>query len=151
MPVIGAYAQASSVRDQFFPGYSADSAEVGLRLKWNFLSFGRSGAKARAATSELDAAQADYDGVRLRTEQAAITAFSNYETAKLMLAAAQARNAATKEALRGTKLEVEAGAKPQLAQLDAEREAIDADATLTRAQGQLITTAYVLRAVAGIE
>jgi outer membrane protein len=151
LPMIGAYAQASSVRDQFFPGYTADSAEIGLRLKWNFFSSGRTGAKSRAASSELDAAQADYDEARLRTEQAAITAFDNHQTAKLMLTAAQARDKAAKEALRGTKLEVEAGAKPQLAQLDAEREAIEAEAALAKAQGQLIASAYQLRAVAGME
>ncbi len=151
LPMLGAYAEAASVRDQFFPGYTADSYSAGLQLKWNFFSFGRNGAQARAATSELQAAEADYADARLRTEQAAITAFENHQTAKLVLAAAEARSKAAKEALRGTGLEVEAGAKPQLALLDAQREAIEAEAAYAGAQGQLITSAYMLRAVAGME
>ncbi len=132
MPVVGAYAEAASVRDQFFPDYAADSWSAGLQVKWNFFSFGRNGAKARAASSELDAAEADLALARLRTEQAAITAFEDHATNALMLTASQARDAAAREALRGTKLEVEAGAKPQLALLDAQREAIEAEAALGR-------------------
>ncbi len=151
LPMLGAYAEASSVRDQFFPDYAADSYSAGLRLKWNFFSSGRTGAQARAAGSQADAAQADYADARLRTEQAAITAFDGFQTAQLTLSAAEARNMATQEALRGTKLEVEAGAKPQLALLDAQREAIDAQAALSAAQGSAVASAWYLRAVAGIE
>ena len=151
LPMLGAYAEAASVRDQFFPGYAADSYSAGLRVKWNFFSSGRTGAKARAAGSELDAAEADYADARLRIEQAAITAFDNHQTARLVLAAAEARNAAAREALRGTKLEVEVGAKPQLALLDAQREAIAAEAAHAAAQGRLISSAWMLRAVAGME
>lgn len=151
MPVVGAYAEAASVRDQFFPDYAADSWSAGLQVKWNFFSFGRNGAKARAASSELDAAEADLANARLRTEQAAITAYEELATARLMLDASEARDAAAREALRGTKLEVEAGAKPQLALLDAQREAIEAEAALAGAQGGLIASAYYLRAIAGME
>jgi len=151
LPMLGAYAEAASVRDQFFPDYAADSYSAGLRLKWNFFSSGRNGAKARAAGSELEAAEADYADTRLRTELAAITAFDAFGTARLMLDAAEAQQAAAKEALRGTKLEVEAGAKPQLALLDAQREAIEAEAALAAAQGRLVTSAWMLRAVAGME
>jgi len=104
LPMLGAYAEAAAVRDQFFPGYKADSYSAGLRVKWNFFSSGRNGAKARAAGSETDAAQADYDMARLRTEPAAITAYDGYETARLMPAAAEARRAAAKEIPHGTNL-----------------------------------------------
>jgi len=150
-PTVGAFAEAASVRDQFFPGYKADSVSAGLRLRWNFLSFGRNSAKARAAGSQAEAAAADHADARLRTQQAAITAWENHQTARLMLTAAEARQAAASEALRGTRLEVEAGAKPQLALLDAQREAIAAEAALSGAQGQVVTSAFMLRAVAGIE
>ena len=151
LPVVGAFAEAASVRDQFFPDYAADSWTAGVQIKWNFFSFGRNSAKARVASSELDAARADLEYARLRTQQAAITAFQDHATAALMLTATEARDAAAKEALRGTKLEVEAGAKPQLALLDAQREAIEAEAALAGAQGGLIASAYYLRAVAGME
>ena len=151
LPVLGAYAEASSVRDQFFPGYAADSVSAGLRLKWNFFSSGRASAQARAATSDRDAAEADYDLARRRIEQAATTAFDGLGTSKLVLAAAESREVAAKEALRGTRLEVDAGAKPQLALLDAQREAIDAEANLAEAQGRVIVAAWRVRAIAGIE
>lgn len=151
LPVLGAYAEAASVRDQFFPDYAADSVSAGLRLKWNFFSSGRNSAKLRAASSELDAADGDYENARLRTEMAAMTAFDHHTTAKLMLSAAEARQKAAQEALRGTRLEVEAGAKPQLALLDAQREAIAAEAALASAQGAVVTSAWMLRAVAGME
>ena len=151
LPMVGAYAEASAVRDQFFPGYTADTVSAGVRVKWNFFSFGRTGAKARVAESEVDAAEADLALARLRTEQAAITAFDSHNTAKLVAKAAEARHKAAKEALRGTELEVEVGEKPQLALLDAQREAIDAEAALASAQGQVIASAYMLRAITGME
>lgn len=150
LPMVGAFAEASSVRDQFFPDYAADSVSAGVRLKWTFFS-GRAAAKERSALSERDAAIADLDLARRRTQQAAMTAYDNIETARLMLDAAEARETAAKEALRGTKLEVEAGAKTQLALLDAQREAIDAEAGLIEAQGRLVIAAYYLKAVAGME
>jgi outer membrane protein len=67
--------------------------------------------------------------------------------ARSVLAATTVRVTATQEALRGTRLEVSAGAKPQLALLDAEREAIEAQTARIRAEGRLLVAAYSLLAV----
>lgn len=150
-PTVGAYAEASSVRDQFFPGYKADAASVGVRARWTLFAGGRVAARQHAADAELQAARADADSARLGAEQQAISAFAGLQSARAMLDASQARVAATQEALRGTRLEVKAGAKPQLALLDAEREAIQADAALIGARGQLLVAAYALRAAAGMD
>lgn len=149
LPIIGAYAEASTIRDQFFPGYKADSASAGLRLKWNFMSFGRNSAKKRGANAALNAAQAEYDGARMQTRRAAINAFENLRTARLVLTASEAQSKAAAQALRGTELEIEVGAKPAIALLDARREAIAADTAKIEAQGMVLVSAYQLRAVTG--
>lgn len=151
MPTIGAFAEAATVRDQFFPGYAADTASVGVRARWTLFDGGRTGARVRRASAELRAAQADADDARLTIEQQAITAMQDVETARALVSAAEARLIATRAALRGTELEVQVGAKPQLALLDAQREAIEADASHAAARGRLLVAAYRLRAIAGID
>jgi len=151
LPTIGAYAEAASVRDQFFPGYKADSASVGLRARWTIFSGGRIGAKASGAAAELRAAQADAENARLVVEQQAVVAFEDVTTARAILAASEARLNASEAALRGTALEVKAGAKPQLAQLDAEREAIEAQAARAEAGGRVLVAGYRLRAIVGMD
>ncbi|WP_338467450.1 TolC family protein [Novosphingobium sp. ZN18A2] len=150
-PTVGAYAEASTVRDKFFPGYKADEASVGLRARWTLFDGGRTSARVTTAEAQLDEAQANADAARYAVEQQAVQGFSGLETARAMLKAAQARVRATEEALRGTRLEVQTGAKPQLALLDAEREAIAARTARIEAQGQVLTAAYTLRAITGAE
>ncbi|BBC70986.1 conserved hypothetical protein [Altererythrobacter sp. B11] len=151
LPSVGLYAEAATVRDQFFPGYIADSASVGLRGRWTFFSGGRTGAKVSGAEANARAADADARAAELAVETQAITSFAALRTARLTQEAAARRVAATQEALRGTRLEVQAGAKPQLALLDAEREAIAARVARIEADGRLLLAAYTLRAVAGMD
>lgn len=151
MPTIGAYAEAATVRDQFFPGYKADSASVGLRAQWTFFNGGRTNAKIHTAEAKLDEALANEALARDAVEQQAVQGFNGLTTAKAMLDAAQARVSAAEEALRGTRLEVQTGAKPQLALLDAEREALAARTARIEAQGQVLTAAYALRAITGAD
>ncbi|MBR0551278.1 TolC family protein [Stakelama marina] len=151
LPTVGAYAEAASVRDQFFPGYKADSGSVGLRARWDIFTGGRTAAKEKRADAELRAAQADAVAARLAVDQQAVEAFEAVRTAKVVRSAADDRVRAADAALRGTKLEVKAGAKPQLALLDAEREAIEAHASRIKAEGDLLVAAYRLRAVTGMD
>ena len=58
---------------------------------------------------------------------------------------------AADEALRATRLEVRVGLKPQLAELDAEREAIAAAARLAEAEGRMHVVVRQLRALTGME
>lgn len=151
LPTVGAYAEAATVNDQFFPGYRTNSASVGLRAQWRFFDGGRTGARVRAADAERRAADADVDAARLAVEQQAVAGFNAWHAARAMLAASDARVVAAEEALRSTRLEVQAGAKPPLALLDAEREAIEANASQIDAQGRLLVAAYRLRAITGME
>lgn len=151
MPTVGVYAEASSVRDQFFPGYKADGASVGLRGQWKFYTGGRTGSKIDKAEAEGRAAAAD---ARVAEQAVTVQAVQSYEAviaARAMLAATEKRAAATQEALRSTQYEVKAGAKPQLALLDASREAMQAQTARIKAQGDLLLAAWTLRAVAGMD
>lgn len=149
LPSVGLYAEGASVRDQFFPGYRADSASVGVRASWNFFSGGRVSAKVDKASADARAADADADAAALEIESQARQSFAAVSSARAVLAAAEARGTATQEALRGTRLEVSANAKPQLALLDAEREAIDAESARITAEGRLLVAAYTLLALTG--
>ena len=147
LPSIALYAEGASVRDQFFPGYKADSASVGVRASWNFFSGGRVSTKVRGAEAQERAARSDADAAALEVESIARQTFAAVNAARSVLAATTVRVTATQEALRGTRLEVSAGAKPQLALLDAEREAIEAQTARIRAEGRLLVAAYSLLAV----
>ena len=57
--------------------------------------------------------------------------------------------AAADEALRSTRLEAKVGAKPTLAVLDAEREALAAQAAMIEAEGQRLVAAWQLNALTG--
>lgn len=151
LPTLDAYAQASSVRDQFFPGYKADSASAGLRLRWKLFSGGQLSAKQRSAEAGLRASRSDYALAHDAVEQQATQGFEAVRAARAVLTAAEARATATDSALRSTRLEFNSGAKPQIALLDAEREAINAESGRITAQGNLLVAAYTLRAMIGME
>ncbi len=151
LPAVGLYAEGASVRDQFFPAYKADSASAGIRASWKFYSGGRVSAKVRKASADARAAEADARTAALEIEAQANQSFAAAVAARAMLEAAENRSAAAQEALRGTRLEVSVGEKPQLALLDAEREAIDAETSRIAAQAQLLVATYTLLAITGSE
>jgi outer membrane protein len=59
------------------------------------------------------------------------------------------RSDAAAETLRGTLLEAKTGAVPTLAVLDAEREAVEAEAALIEAEGKRHVAAWRLNALTG--
>jgi outer membrane protein len=148
LPTIGAFAEASAVRDQFFPDYVADQAVVGVRARWTLFDGGRQGRIAEAR-AESDAARAAEDQARRTVEAEAIAAFEQLGAARRMAEAASRREAAATEALRSTRLEVKTGMKPQLALLDAEREALDAAVARARAEGGLLVAGWQMKALTG--
>ncbi len=70
-------------------------------------------------------------------------------TARRVTEASQLQSVAAVEALRGTRLEAQVGAKPTLAVLDAEREAIEAEAALLQAEAMRTVAAWRLNALTG--
>lgn len=149
LPTVGAYAEAASVRDQFFPGYRADSASVGVRARWTLFDGGRTGAKARAAEAELAERTAQLGAAEQEVERRTASAYAAAIGADRVLVAARARRQASDTALRGVRLEVQAGAQPMLALLDAERDAAAAAADETRAHARKLVQAEALAALLG--
>lgn len=149
LPTIGAFAEAAHVRDQFFPGYKADTFTVGVRGRWTLWAGGRVAAQSRAADADLDASIARSRQADQALEGMVIDAWQALLTARRMADASRLRSTAAAEALRGTRLEAQVGAKPPLAVLDAEREAIDAEAALLQAEGMRTVVAWRLNALAG--
>lgn len=150
-PMIGVFAEGARVRDQFFPDYRADSMTIGLRGRWTFFDSGAGGARVREAQAQRSASAARLRQSRDDMTQAVIEAWSSLESAERGLDAARDGDAAAREALRGTRLEVRSGAKPPLAELDAAREAIAATARLAEAQASVQVAAWRLRLLCGIE
>jgi outer membrane protein len=149
LPTIGAYAEATRTRDQFFPGYQADAFAVGIRGHWTLWAGGRTEAKIHEADATLDGSEARARDARDTVDSAVITAWTGLATAGHMVSATAARSAAAAEALRSTQLEAKVGAKPTLAVLDAEREAMAAEAAMIEAEGQRLIAAWQLNALTG--
>lgn len=150
-PTVGLFAEAGRIRDQFFPDYRSDSVTLGIRGRWTFFDNGAGGARVREAQSSRDASDARLRQARDDVTQAVIEAWHGLDSAERSLGAARDGQAAAQESLRGSRLEVRAGAKPPLAELDAEREAIAATARLAQAQAMVQIAAYRLRLLCGLE
>lgn len=149
LPAVGAFAEGATVRDQFFPGYRADSATVGVRARWQFFSGGQVLAKVTEANSAVRAAEARARAMRLQVEEQVISAFQDVRTARLVEAAATDQANAAAQALDGVRNEVRVGVKPQLDLLDAERESISAAVGAARAGTDRIVAAYRLLGLLG--
>ena len=137
------------MRDQFFPGYSADSASAGVRASWTFFTGGRNSARIRKADADIRAAEADAAAMAQQVQGRAIESFTALQSAQAQLSAAErARQRAKRPcAARGWKSR---SAPASLALLDAEREAIAAGTARISAAGQVLVAAHVLRAIAGL-
>lgn len=146
LPQLGAYAEASTVRDQFFPDYVADQWSVGVRARWTLFDASRSG-RIAAASAQARAADATREESLRLLEAETRAAHGAWAAARAMVVAARQREAAAAEALRATRLEVKVGEKPQLALLDAEREALDAQVAVVRAEGAVAASAWRLKAL----
>ena len=149
LPTVGAFAEAATVRDQFFPDYRADSATVGVRARWELFSGGRVSGKIDEMSSEQRAAEARVRAVRMQIEEQVISAVQNVRTAHLVEQAAGEQANAAGEALSSVRHEVRVGMKPQLDLLDAERELIAAEAAAARARADRIVAAYQLLSLLG--
>jgi outer membrane protein len=149
LPTIGAYAEATRTRDQFFPDYRADAVSVGIRGRWTLWAGGRTSAKIHEADANVDGSEARARDARDQIDTAVISAWTGLSTARRMVEATLARSAAADEALRSTRLEAKVGAKPTLAVLDAEREAVTAQAAYIEAEGQSLVAAWQLDALVG--
>lgn len=146
LPVVGAFAEASAVRDQFFPDYTADEVAVGVRARWTLFDGSRAGRVAEALANAR-AARSGAEALRRQLEADTIAAWEGLTAARRMVEATERQQAAAAEMLRATELEAKVGMKPQLALLDAQRDSLDAAVAAARARGQLLVAAWRLKAL----
>lgn len=149
LPTVGAFAEASSMRDQFFPGYRGDSASVGVRARWQFFDGGRVRGQVAEASAGVRAAQARLVAARDQLQEAVTAAHAAVTTSALIEQAANEQRAAAEEAVSNVRDEVKVGQKPQIDLLDAEREATAAGVLALEARADRVTAAYRLNALLG--
>jgi outer membrane protein len=149
MPTLGAFAEAAHVADQFFPDYRADSVAVGVRGRWTLFSGGRTSAAVAVARADADGSDARLRAARQQVDGAVIDAWQALRTTERVVEATRLRAAAAAESLRGRRLEAQVGAVPTLAVLDAEREAVEADAALAEAEGLRLLASWRITALTG--
>lgn len=144
LPTVAAFAEGSSVRDQFFPDYKADAVTAGVRGRWTLFDSGQTRSKVAEAAAGLRSAEARARSTRRDLEVQTATAWEASQSAKAQRAAADRQRAAAQAALRDARLEFKAGAKPLLAVLDAERDAVAAEAAVARSEGEVARAAWRL-------
>ena len=149
LPSVSAFAEVAGVRDQFFPGYTADSRTVGVRAQWQLSVGGRELARIREANAGERAAAAQLQSARDQVREAVISATEGVRTANRVELAAGRRLTAAEDALTSVRAEVRVGQKPQIDLLDAEQAQIAAVAALEEARTNRIVATYQLRAVLG--
>ena len=149
LPTIGAFATASTIRDQFFPGYRADSATIGVRANWQIFDSGRVSGKVAEASAGVRAAQARLGDARAEIQEAVTGAYAEVESSILVEQAASQQRTAAAEAARSVREEVKVEEKPQIDLLNAEREATAAAIAELKAHAGRVTAAYRLNALLG--
>jgi outer membrane protein len=148
-PTLDLVAGASSIRDQFLPGYRADAASIGVEGRWTIYSGGLTAGRISEAAAGRGAAEASLDQAREAVREAAIEAWYALSTARSIDRAAQAQATASDAALASVREEVRVGEKPTLDLLDAERDALAARLEALRADAAAVVAAYRLRAATG--
>lgn len=149
LPTVGAFAEGSTIRDQFFPDYRADGATVGVRARWRLFSGGGVSAKITESDSMVRAADARVRAARSAVDEQTISAFQGVRSSTLVETAAAQQALAAAQARSSVSHEVRVGMKPQLDLLDAEREATAAAVNEAKARSDRIVAAYRLRALLG--
>ena len=147
LPTLALAASANTTRDQFFPGYRADGATVGVQGHWTLFSGGLVSGQITEARAEARAAQAALDSARAQVREAVVGAWQDVQTARAVVRAACEQAAASESALESVRNEVRVGQKPTVELLNAEREALAAQDALVIARGEQVVDSYKLKAL----
>lgn len=121
-PTVSLSVEASSVRDEFLPGYRADGTAFIARASIPLFT----------VTDDVT------------------SAFENNQAAREAEAAARLQVEASRTALQSMRDEASVGQRPTIDVLDAERDLLQAELDLDHARATLVVSAYRLRALAGM-
>jgi TolC family type I secretion outer membrane protein len=149
LPTVALVAEASSIRDQFLPGYRADGGTIGVQGRWSIFSGGLISGRISEAQAGRRGAEASLEQARNAVDEAVINAWQTLRTSEMVADAAAQQAKAAESALDGIKNEVRVAARPAIDQLDAEREALAAKVAAIQADAARLVAAYRLNAVTG--
>jgi outer membrane protein len=149
LPTLALVAKSSSVRDQFLPGYRAESASIGVEGHWNLFAGGAISARQDEAQAEHRRAQAALIEARAAVREAVIGANGDLRASRPAGMAAEQQLAASMAALDSIRHEVRVGQRPLIDLLAAETATGEAKVALVAARGQAMVSAYQLLALIG--
>ena len=140
----------SSVRDQFLPGYRADSFSIGVQGHWTvFSSGGRLREDRRGASGRTGSGSGARPGARRRLTRALSTPGPPASRPRPRPPPSSDQARAADAALADVREEVRVGERPTLDLLDAERADLDARIASLDADAARVVAAYKLDAVMG--
>jgi outer membrane protein len=149
LPEVALVAQASSVRDQFLPGYQADGYTVGVRARWTLFSSGLTSARVTEARARSRAADASAAEATVGVEEGVTGLWSAILAADLASEAARCQVAAAETAETSLGHEVKVAEKPLIDLLNAQRETLAARTALSRAKASQVVLRYRLLSLIG--
>jgi len=149
LPSLAMTARASTVRDEFLPGYASQGSIIGIQGKWTVFASG--GTNARIGVARAAARRADAQLAQLQDQlrSAVLTTWATLRSSEAAVRAASAQLSASDQALNSLQHEVRAGQRTTLELLNAERDRLAAATSLAVARSALTTTAWQLAALTG--
>ena len=148
-PTVSVSVEASSVRDEFLPGYRADGTAVVARASIPLFTGGRISGQVREARAALAEAQAMRQAAERAIVDDVTRAFEDHQAAHEIETAARLQVEASQAALQSVRDEASVGQRPTIDVLDAERDMLQAQLDLARAHAGYIVSAYRLNALVG--
>lgn len=149
LPEVSLVAQASSVRDEFLPGYRADGYTVGVQARWTLFSSGLQSAKVSEAQAQRRAADASAAEAKAAVDEGVVSLWNAVAAADASAEAAQQQVDAAEIAETSLGHEVKVDEKPLIDLLNAQRETLAARTALARAKAAQVVTRYQLRSLLG--
>lgn len=127
-----------------------DSASLGLALRGTLYQGGAISSRLRQAQAQRDQARSQLYTTGLRVDQEVGNAYANLAVATASIEASAQQVRAAELALRGTREELQLGARTTLDVLDQEQEVLDARTNLVSAQVDRIVAAYQVLDATGL-
>ncbi len=150
-PTVAVSLESSTIRDEFLPGYRAEGTAVVARASIPLFTGGRISGEVREARAGLAEARALRHAAERGVVDDVTTAFEGHQAVREAELAARLQVDASRTALQSIRDEAEVGQRPTLDVLDAERDLLQAELDLDRAHAAVIVSAYILRALTGMQ
>lgn len=143
-PTVSVSATAQRVVEQALPGTRQDQFSVIGRVTVPIYDAGVAPSRVRQAKEQLGQNRIQVDVVRDQIRALIVSNWSNLESQKAQIVAAQAQVSASEIALNGVREEARVGQRTTLDVLNALQTVLNARVTLVRAQHDRVVAAYTL-------